>query len=86
MAKPTALNDMMRADHRFLMEMVDTFYKKKGFEATPEAFDKICEVFTRMGGSWEKLFRGSVEDIDKLKKIMKVASKVGVLKKTPKFR
>lgn len=86
MAKPTALNDMTRADHRFLMELVDTFYKKKGYVASPEAFEKINTVFSQCGGSWERLFKGSVEDIDKLKKVMKVAAKVGVLQKAPKYR
>jgi len=75
-----------RADHRFLLNLVDTFYKKKGFEATPELFDRVNQVFYRMGGSWERVFKGSVEDVERLKKILKVAAKTGVMKKAPKFR
>ena len=86
MSKPIALSEMVRADHRFLMNLVDTFYKKKGYRATPKAFEKINKVFSQMGGTWENVFKGSPKDIDLLKKVLKVAAKVGVLEKTPKFR
>jgi len=86
MSKPLALMAPNRADHRFLLNLVDTFYKKKGFQATPELFDRVNAVFYKMGGSWERVFKGSGTDVDLLKRILKVAAKCKIMKKAPSFR
>jgi hypothetical protein len=39
-----------------------------------------------MGGSWERLFKGSAEEVNLLKKIVKIAIEKGVISKKPKWR
>jgi len=51
----------------------------------PEEFDRVARVFSRAGGSWKSVFNGSVEDINLLKTVMKVALKHGYLTKKEKW-
>lgn len=86
MAKGILLSDPPRADHRLMQYMLDAFFKKKGIAADPKEFDKVTNVFSVMGGSWERLFKGSAKDSELLKKCIKIAIEKGVLSKAPKWR
>ena len=79
-------NDPPRADHRFLSYVMRTFFKDKKILNVPEEFDRVGRVFSRAGGSWERLFKGSVKDINLLKRIVKIAIKKGLMSKAPRFR
>ena len=74
----------VRADHRFIKKMIQTSLDGKVVEL-PEEFDRISRVFSRAGGSWERVFRGSVEDTVLLRKIIKLAYKRGYLTKKGKW-
>jgi hypothetical protein len=70
----------VRADYRFLKRLVEVTLQEKA-RPTPEEFDRVSRVFCSLGGSWERVFRGSVPDIDLLKKVLKAAMKHGYLTK-----
>lgn len=70
----------IKADHRFIQKVISITLRGK-VEYRPSEFDRISRVFYRMGGSWERLFNGSPEDISRLKKIIKLAYKGGFLTK-----
>tara|TARA_Y100000310_G_scaffold194428_2_gene194437 strand:+ start:27189 stop:27446 length:258 start_codon:yes stop_codon:yes gene_type:complete len=70
-----------RADHRFIHKMVSITLGSK-VEYRPSEFDRVARVFSRMGGSWERIFRGgSPQDVNLVKKIIKAAFKSGYLSK-----
>jgi len=85
-AKGIMPSDPSRADYRLIQYMLSSFYKKKGVQSDPKEFDKVTNVFSVMGGSWERLFKGSAKDIELLKNCLKVAIEKGVLSKAPKWR
>lgn len=86
MAKGIMPSDPPRADHRLLQYIVETFYGKKGVRSDPGEFDKVSNIFGLMGGSWERVFKGSAKDINLLKKIVKIAIDKGVISKAPVWR
>lgn len=51
----------------------------------PKEYNQIGDRFTQAGGSWERVFRGSVRDVDLLKKLIKKAIKSGDMTKAPKW-
>lgn len=67
----------VRAHHRLMRSLLSTIQKKK--DPTPEQLDKVAKVFTRMGGSWERVFKGSAEDMVLLKRVLKIAAKRSVM-------
>lgn len=69
-----------RADHRFLMTLTKLVLDGK-ITPVPSEFDRVSRVFSKAGGSWERVFHGSPEDVNLLKTIMKVAFKHGYLTK-----
>jgi len=70
-----------RADQRFILKLVQISLGDK-VEHRPSEFERISRVFSRMGGSWERIFRGgSPEDVNLLKRILKAAVKHGYLTK-----
>lgn len=69
-----------RADHRFLMKMIKLTLDGK-VVPVPSEFNRVSRVFSRAGGSWERLFLGSPEDVTLLKTVLKVAFKFGYLTK-----
>ena len=74
-----------RADHRFIHKMTSITLGGK-VEYRPSEFDRIARVFSRMGGSWERLFRGgSPQDVNLVKKLIKAAFKAGLLTKKEKW-
>ncbi len=71
----------VRADHRFIHKMASITVGDK-VEFRPSEFDRVARVFFRMGGSWERIFRGgSPQDVNLIKKIIKAAFKNGYLTK-----
>lgn len=74
----------IRADHRFIKRLSVSTLEGK-IEYVPDEFSYISQVFRKAGGSWERIFRGSPDDIEKLKKVMKVAYDKGFLTKKYKW-
>jgi hypothetical protein len=54
-------------------------------EHVPQEYLVISRAFKNMGGSWERLFLGSVDDFALLKKLLKIAFKKGFLTKGYKW-
>jgi hypothetical protein len=77
--------DPPRADHRFIRYQIKNFVKKKVLDL-PEEYDHVSRVFAKAGGSWERLFLGSVQDVVLLRRIIKVAVKTGHISAAPKWR
>jgi len=73
-----------RADHRFLLKLVNLSYDDQVIPR-PEEFDRVSRVFSKMGGSWERVFNGSPEDLHLIKLVLKVAVKKGYLTKKEKW-
>ena len=74
----------IQADHRFLMKFIDVCVGDK-VEVRPSELNRLSRVFCRMGGSWERLFRGSPQDVALVKRIIKQAAKHGFLSKKEKW-
>jgi len=69
----------IRADHRFIKDILD---KQEGdVQHIVGEYETIMRVFSRMGGSWTRLFKGSPDDIVLIKKICKKAVKGGYVTK-----
>lgn len=71
----------VRADHRFLLKMMKLVLDGK-IVPRPDEFDRVSRVFSKAGGSWERVFHGSPDDVTLLKTVLKVAYKYGYLTKT----
>lgn len=63
--------------------MINMSHRKAGVKPTPADLDNISSVFRRSGGSWERVFLGSVDDMVLLKKVIKVAVKTEAVTKAP---
>lgn len=85
MSKGILPSDPSRADHRFIRYCLRNFVKPKVIH-DPDDFDKISRAFSRAGGSWERLFKGSARDVVLLRKLLKLAAKHGYLTKEPQLR
>jgi len=73
----------VKANHRFLLTVATSLIGgDKSYSPTPAELDHVSRVFVRAGGSWARLFRGSVQDVNLAKRVMRVAAKNGHL--TPK--
>jgi len=70
----------VRADYRFLRRLVSSLFSGK-VDEKPEEFDKVTEVFIKVGGSWERVFQGSPVDVKLLKDVLRWAFKKGILSK-----
>jgi hypothetical protein len=68
----------VRADYRFIKQVIGSILEGK-VEPRPEEFDLVCKVFTKKGGSWERIFKGSPQDVSMLKDILKAAFDGGYL-------
>lgn len=64
-----------RAYHRHIQYILKQYGKGSGIIHEPAKYEKINEVFKRMGGSWEGVFKGKPEDITLLKKVIKSIKK-----------
>lgn len=86
MSKGIMPKDPSRADHRFIRYQLKEFLGKHPVEHRPKEYDQISRAFARAGGSWERIFRGSVRDIVLLRRLLKLAVKEGILTKRQPFR
>ena len=74
----------LRADHRFIKRLIGVVLEGK-VEQVPEEYDRVARVFRKAGGSWQRLFRGSPEEINRLKKVLDVAYDKGYMTKKHKW-
>ena len=74
----------IRADHRYMLKIASMVLSGK-FIPRPGEFDRVGRVFSKAGGSWERIFHGSVDDVALLKTVFKVAFKHGYLTKKEKW-
>jgi hypothetical protein len=65
--------------------MLSTMHEDAGLSPTPKELDRVAHVFEKAGGSWEKLTKGSVDDFDLMRRVIKVAVKKGYISKSPKW-
>ena len=70
----------LRADHRFLRKLISSLLGGK-VEEVPLEFDYVSGIFKKVGGSWERVFHGSPNDVATLKEVLKWAFKHGKLTK-----
>jgi hypothetical protein len=76
----------VRADHRYIKRVMQTAIDGEDKIAElPEEFSRISRVFSKAGGSWVRIFHGSVPDTVLLRKVIKVAYKRGYLTKIGKW-
>ena len=68
----------VRADHRFIQKLVD-IGGKGGVVYLPREYTELSDMFIRYGGSWEKLFKGSPQEVSRLKGLLKFAIKQGLI-------
>lgn len=74
-----------RADYRLIRKLLDSSFSGKVLH-TEKSYALIVRVFQQGGGSWERLFLGSADDMSLLKRVLKVAFKKGYLPKTSDWR
>jgi len=74
-----------RADYRIIRKILESTYSGK-VSHIPEEYDRVIAVFSRAGGSWERLFGGSIDDIRLLKMTLRVAFKNGHLTRSPEWK
>ena len=86
MSKGIMPDDPTRADHRYIQYQVKNFMNKKPVLEDPDEYKHVSDVFQKAGGSWERLFKGSVRDVVLLRRILKLAIKKGFLSKKPRLR
>ena len=70
-----------RSDYRLIQRFMMQYSKSKGSKEnlvspTDRDIQKVLKTFHRFGGSWERLFKGSIRDMILLKKIVKVGVKM----------
>ena len=78
-------NDLNRADYRMIKKIMQMSLDGK-VEHVPAEYERILRVFSKAGGSWQRLFQGgSPKDMALLKLVIKVAYKKGFLTKKHKW-
>jgi hypothetical protein len=74
-----------RADYRLIHRILESTFSGKVIH-TNEGYEIVVAVYQRAGGSWEKLFMGSSNDLGLLKTVLKVAVKKEIIPKAPEWR
>lgn len=65
-----------RLIHRLLLHASKSKKTKKNLVYPMDSdIEKVLKTFAHFGGSWEKLFKGGIDDMVLLKKIIKVGVK-----------
>jgi len=72
-----------KASYRLMKSLLGS--QKQKCAPTPKELDRVSEVFRLAGGSWERVFKGSVTDLNLLKKTIKVAIETGAVTKALKW-
>lgn len=76
-------SDPSRADVRLICLILSTFHAEKRPAPTTKEIARLVRAFDRMGGSWEELFKGSVDNLSLLKKLVRRAVKRGLVSSSP---
>lgn len=63
-----------RADYRMIRSVLSIQGRSK-LRLTRPQLDRIGDVFERAGGSWVRLFSGSIDDVILFKKVVGIAAK-----------
>lgn len=69
-----------QANHRFIRAVLNSLFEGDVLHI-PKEYDRISQVFERLGGSWEEIFDGSIDQIGRLKKVIVFAYENGYLTK-----
>jgi hypothetical protein len=75
----------VKANHRLMKRLVAISKKGNTVDPRPEELDMCARIFKKAGGSWERLFKGGVDDMVLLKRVVKVAIQQGYLTKKLKW-
>ena len=73
------------AHYRLMADLLKTAHKDAKLDPRPAEYDRVSKIFKLMGGSWERVFKGSVDDVALLQKTIRVAVKQGVFTKAAKW-
>ena len=79
-----------RSDHRLIHRFMLQYSKSKGSKKnlvspTDKDIQKVIRTFNHFGGSWERLFKGSIRDMVLLKKIVKIGVKKKMFSLAPSW-
>ena len=74
-----------RADYRFLRRILTSLFGVRVVHCESE-YRVILRAFEKAGGSWEKLYLGSFEEIRLLKRLAKAAWSSGRISRTDEWR
>ena len=79
-----------RADYRLIRRFMLHFSKSKTTKKnkvapTDEDIEKVIKAYAHFGGSWERLFKGSINDMVLLKKIVKAGVKNNLFNLAPSW-
>lgn len=75
--------EVVRADHIIIRKLLNMIGDGRVHHVRAE-YDRIADVFSKAGGSWERLFKGNHEDTLLLKRVVKIAIKKGYVTKKAK--
>lgn len=75
-----------RLIHRLMLHASKSKKTKKNLVSpTDQDIQKVLKAFQHFGGSWEKLFKGGIDDMVLLKKIIKVGVKEHLFNLAPSW-
>lgn len=77
------MEDPDRSDFRLILKIFKSSMPDLNAMPSAPELHKISRVFLSAGGSWRKVFLGSVEDMSLLKDLMKLSVKEGYVTKKP---
>ena len=76
----------LRSDYRLIRRFILQSAKKDGsVSPTDRDMEKVVKAFRHFGGSWEKLFKGSTNEMTLLKKIIKIGVKKNLFTPSPSW-
>ena len=62
----------LKASHRFIRKLLEVGHGGK-VTHFPKEYEFVSSIFRKAGGSWERVFQGSPDDVCLLKKVLKMA-------------
>jgi len=82
--KETTKKILVRSDYRMIRYLANSLLDGSRVVGTSASFGRVENAFRNAGGSWEKVFTGSVRDLGVLRQVIDYAIKNSILKKAPK--
>lgn len=73
-------NQPVKSSHIYILKLLEQM-GGKGLEIRPSDVQKVEIIFAYLGGSWIDLLKGSIEDLNLLKDILKLAIKLKIIPK-----